>query len=84
MEPTAQVVTGAVPPVGLVVAASSGAAGVGGAGGHWCGGGGCLAREGAAAWSLGVLWVGRGLGLGPREQGSLAWFSDTHLSGQMQ
>lgn len=49
LEPAAQVVTGAVLPVGLAVAAPSGAVGVGGAGGQWCSSGGCLAGEGAAA-----------------------------------
>lgn len=72
LEPAAQVVTGAVSLVGLVVAAPSGAVGVGGAGGHWCDSWGCLAGEGAVAWMLGVPWVGEGLGLGPRVQGSLA------------
>lgn len=49
------------------------------AGGRWYHNG-VLVGEGAAAWPLGVLQVGEGLGLGPRQQGSPAGISDIHLS----
>lgn len=62
-----------------LLAVPPGAGRSGGAGGRWYHNG-VLVGEGAAAWSLGVLRVGEGPGLGPRQQGSPAGISDIHLS----
>lgn len=62
-----------------LLAVPPGAGGSGRAGGRWYHNG-VLVGEGAAAWSLGVSWVGEGPGLGPRQQGSPSGISDIHLS----
>lgn len=72
-------ITGGCEPVTPLLAVPPGAGRSGGAGGRWYHNG-VLVGEGAAAWPLGVLQVGEGLGLGPRQQGSPAGISDIHLS----
>lgn len=64
----------------LLVSDLPGAGGVGGADGAsgCCYRGGWLAGEGAAAYLLGMPWVGKQQGLGPREKGSSGRISDTH------
>lgn len=62
LEPAAQVVIDAVPPVRLVVAAPSGAVGVGGAGGHCAAAGGMFGRRGCCCLVAGGAVGGEGSG----------------------
>lgn len=73
--PVASVVIGAVPP------STVGASGVCG---PWWRGGGWLARESAATWSLVLPWLWEEWKLGFKEQCSPAGISDTHLLVQVQ
>lgn len=67
----------------LLVTVPPDAGGTGGSRCHWCSER-WWETEGPAVWLLGVLLMGEGLRLGPREQNSPDKIPDTYLSLQVQ